>query len=127
MKKLLTAVLMLSVFSVYASHCASVFTGKHAEGKRLDLYSSEGHKFLDTLKIDHHNTWNNKISSVVVKKGCSVIAYQYLNYGVDFDTHRNIGFVKVLENNSESRDSKMFNIYNDEVDNRISSIKCFCL
>jgi hypothetical protein len=126
MKYLLMLLTLTTVISANASTCAVAYQGEDTYGQRLDLQSGDSYRNLKRARSGHHESWDNKISSVRVMSGCTLITYQYQNFGEHYDNGRKIGFTKIYENNSSMR-AKTFRWLNNMSDNRISSIKCFCL
>lgn len=125
LKTLLIASLM-AMSTVVSAHydpnaCAVVYQGEYFTGDRLVI--SEG-QAIDNLRDYNmasghsYEDWNNKISSIKVKRGCRLIGYQYDNYGRHVRSGRAIGTYQAYYRGHHHTLGYM--------DNLISSLTCEC-
>jgi hypothetical protein len=130
MKLMLAALIALSSFASMASDkiCAVAYNSlDHDFTSKLVLKAGDAIYNLNKIDLENsHGDWDNKISKVVVKKGCSLIAYQYQNFNRSYNSGRPLnGYRVVFENTSQERNMKSF-VLPYHLDNTISSVKCFC-
>lgn len=112
--------LSTAVFAHDSNTCAVAYQGEYFTGESLTI--SEGQS-IDNLRDYRMNTfeyndWNNKISSIKVKRGCHLIGYQYDNYGRHVRTGRAIGTYQAYYRGYHKTLGYM--------DNLISSLTCEC-
>ena len=141
MKKMLSAILLTASISALAqtvptpvpvpvpagNQCAVAYNSLE-RNYTSTLALQDGESIPDLNKVpltNSHGDWDNKITRVVVKQGCTFIGYQYQDYNIDYNYGYSLGgFRKILENNTQ-RDNKIFVLH--EGNDSISSVKCFCL
>ena len=145
MKLLITLVGTLCSSLVLAHHdgdseslCAVVYQYENLAGARLEIRDDSRVGDLRAIAInndqdrcENHNdhdaglgTWDNQISSLVVEPGCTLVAWQYRNFGIHEQYGYPIGWKMVYENDSLRTDREFYSLYGAK--NLISSLKCFC-
>ena len=124
MKVLLTLLLSISASTSFAGVCAKVYQGKDFSGAKMVLHHGDSIRDLNDYYLSRHSykDWDNRISSLKVKRGCTLSLYQYQNFGRDWG-HRVEGKKRVFT----SRKGKKLAIreltrFNDLA----SSLECFC-
>lgn len=130
--KLLVAALLAFSATAFAGDidgrlCAVVFnTQSRHETSSLKLMDGDAIANLNTVPLNNEaGDWDNRISRVVVKNGCTMIGYQYQDFGVNYRNGRHIGWSVTLENTGAQPNHEVF--MPDWQNNAISSLKCFCL
>ena len=80
-----------------------------------------------TLAANYYSVenWDNQVSAIEVKKGCTVTAYQYKNFNINlFNGQPMNGFV-VSYDNEYSEFTQKYETYG-KLNNTISSLSCTC-
>jgi len=100
--------------------CAVAYQGPHYTGEALTIRSGS---FVNTLSNKYMRTeagtWNNRISSLRVARGCQLVGYQYDNYGRHYRTGERIGQMGVWNQGHYP--------YLGYMDELVSSLTCTCL
>jgi len=132
MKALTLALLTLSLSAFAGEYegnlCAVVFnTTERYDTAILRIMGGDAIANLNTIAMreGERGDWDNRISRVVVKKGCTFIGYQYQDFGVNYHNGQRIGTSVVLENTGDATNREVF--LDAANDNMISSLKCFCI
>lgn len=133
MKFILSVSLLIASLSAFATtpapnYCAVAYNSlDHHYSSTLVLQDGAAYNDLGEIDLSHsYGTWDNKITKVSVRRGCTLIAYQYQNFNRDYHSGRPLhGFSQVFENSS-SKKFKGF-ILGSEANDKISSVKCFCI
>lgn len=126
MFKLLIIGFLVAMSVVVSAHnntntCAIVYQGEYFTGEKLMINEGQA---IDNLRDYNmvsgysYEDWNNKISSIKVKRGCNLIGYQYDNFGRHVRTGRPIGTYQAYYRGHHHRLGYM--------DNLISSLTCEC-
>lgn len=71
--------------------CATVYQGTHFSGNAMEIKDGARIKNLGRYNMSYGDSWNNRISSVVVEKGCTLRTFQYNNFGRHYYTGQKIG------------------------------------
>lgn len=77
--------------SAFAWTCATVYQGENFTGHSLQIQDGARIPNLARYAMSHRQTWNNRISSLIVENGCTLKGYQYNNFGREYHTGRRIG------------------------------------
>jgi hypothetical protein len=134
MKKMTLALALCASFSAFAQFraesniCAIAYNSLDRHYASTLLITEDDHmKDLGDVYLTHGGSWDNRITRVDVKEGCTFIGYQYQNYNRNYNHHNAPmdGFTEVLENNGSHSEMKSFVL--NYSSNKISSLKCFCL
>lgn len=99
--------------------------------RRTELKVLSSERIADLEKVtlfSNYGTvenWDNKISVVEIKKGCTLTAYQYKNFNVNLYSGKPMGGFVLVYNNALSSFTQEFELYG-KANNRISSLSCSC-
>lgn len=125
-------------YSSNGNACAVAYD--HEDGYGRQLVVSEGSRLADLSTLRQGN-WHNRISSLKVKRGCYLTAYQYLNFDIDYDSGYPLrGFINTYVGyrghrhhydyygRSHYSHHDRWTWYYDlgSYENSISSLMCFC-
>lgn len=125
MKSLVAGVFLLFSLGASANYCATVYQGPYMTGSSLYLYDGTQIDDLDEfyLENDGDQTWDNRVSSLIVEPNCKLVVYQYTNFGRRWDNYDRIGKRKAYWGGSTTA-KHVDKVYG--LNNMTSSLKCSC-
>jgi hypothetical protein len=131
MKMLVLATALSLISSISSAHVCAVLKEHQAPSQGSDslvLHDGETIRSLEEYSRYYGRSWNNSVSRVVVKPGCTLVAYQYDNFNRHWSDFSRLNGYKLVVSNAgghysrESRRENLHGIYNDT----ISSVRCSC-
>jgi len=133
MKTILATCLLLSTISSYAQQsavtdaCAVVYNSQDTNvSSELSVRNGDRIHNLNRVPLSRGGgDWDNKITAMYVKQGCSLTGYQYQNFNIDLRTGQALqGFAQVFENTAVP--GYGYFVLDEYTNNKISSLKCTC-
>lgn len=127
--------IMATKAQAHGGHCATIYQGPNFSGYSRDLSDGTYISRLSDIYMGDGASWDNRISSVVVERGCRLVGFQYENFGRDYYSGQPIGFKAVFDGyrlgrgdrfDRRGRHENAIDLQYTQYNDMISSLHCDC-
>jgi hypothetical protein len=112
------------------NECAVIFAGDNYDGPRAVIEKGASIADLGDYRAHHHDCgegWDNRVGSVLVMPGCTLTAYQYLNFDINYYTDREMGGqIRIFANDGANGLNRHVSFECNGFDDLMSSLTCNC-